>query len=247
MNDVTVQQTRKRILLGAILWVLCLQFFVAERVVAHAFTPEYSFAYGYISDLGTTDCDMTAEFPACSPRHLYMNFAFMAQGVFMAAGALATRRAFNAHVGFTVATTAILLSGVSILWMGLAPVSIAHNLHVAMMNLHLLLGGLGVLLYAVMLFVRPGEIPPLAVGSLFFGVPISLAAILVASGNVHLWDRVGFPQGMVQRVASYGIPLWLITMGIVLLARKGREAPRRKGIYLPPPPPPRMREDAIQR
>lgn len=243
MTEATNQITRKRILIGAILWILCLQFFIFERIVAARYFPSYNFNHQLISDLGDTTCSLNISPIICSQRHVLMNLSFLIQGVLMCAGALLVRRAFTSRIAFNVATGALLASGVGVFWMGAAPADIATQLHNIVMNLYLLAGGLGVLIFAVMLFTVPGEMPILGIISIVTGGAIFLGSVLTATNGGRSVERLGMPQGFAQRLAGYGIPIWLAIMGIGLLLRRGREAPPVPGIYLPPPPPPRMRDD----
>lgn len=244
MTEETPKETRKRILIGAVLWLLCLQFFVAEQIAAHAFYPPYSFLYQLISDLGSTRCGMEVLPPTCSPHHVYLNLSLALQGLLIAVGVLGVRRSFNARFGFHAATTLLLLSGVFVFWMGATPLNLAHQLHMAVSNLYLLCGGAAILLFGGMMFTEPAERPILGLVSLLAGVPIFVAAVLMATNAAPIWERVGLSQGIVQRVSAYGIPLWLAMMGIALLGTRGRVAPPLRGIYLPPPPPPRMKADS---
>ena len=66
----------------AVLWCLCVQFFVAEQIARLGWTLPYSFARNYISDLGATVCTSLV----CSPRHALMNASFVLQGLLIAGG-----------------------------------------------------------------------------------------------------------------------------------------------------------------
>ena len=55
---------------GAFLWLLCLQFFVAEQIARMGWTGHYSMRADFISDLGAT-----------SSLHWVMNGSFVLQGL----------------------------------------------------------------------------------------------------------------------------------------------------------------------
>lgn len=59
------------------LWMACLQFFLAEQVVRFGWTLPYSFARNYVSDLAATACSAQV----CSPWHALMNCSFVLQGL----------------------------------------------------------------------------------------------------------------------------------------------------------------------
>jgi hypothetical protein len=70
--------TANRLRLGALLWLLTLQFFVVETVAQLRGQGPYSRADDVISDLGT----------AHSPAHTLMNLSFVVQGALIIGGAL---------------------------------------------------------------------------------------------------------------------------------------------------------------
>jgi len=85
---------RTRAVVGGLLWVLAIvQYFLAQLVVAAAWSTPYSLQDNYISDLGNTDCGMFA-LPhgqptyVCSPSHGLMNLSFITLGVLAIAGAI---------------------------------------------------------------------------------------------------------------------------------------------------------------
>lgn len=241
MNVTASQQTRKRILIGAVLWLCCLQFFACEWFTAARYYPIYAYSYQLISDLGVVNCSLNIKPVICSQRHLFMNLSFMLLGGLMAGGAVLIRRSFNERIGFNFATAAMLAAGVGVFWMGAAPADVATQLHSIFLNIYMLCGSLAVLLYGVMLFFVPGEMPILGLVSVLTGIPMFTAGLLIATGGTQTLERQGLPQGVIQRIDVYGVLLWQAAVAIVLLVRKGREAPPMPPIYLPPPPPPRMK------
>ena len=50
--------TDKYPLLGPLVWVLSVQYFLVQLIVAAAWHPPYSWAHNLISDLGNTACGM---------------------------------------------------------------------------------------------------------------------------------------------------------------------------------------------
>lgn len=86
------------VLLGAILWILSLEFFVGQAVAQSAWHTPYSMLTNSISDLGNTACGtwppasvnlarpgLSASY-VCSPRHAVMNVSFIVAGVLILLG-----------------------------------------------------------------------------------------------------------------------------------------------------------------
>src|SRR3954469_20961189 len=86
-NDDTTRAIRR----GAIVWVLAIQFFVAQLIVQLAWPTSFSLRTNYISDLGNTACgpypDGDRIMYVCSPWHALMNASFIALGVIILVGA----------------------------------------------------------------------------------------------------------------------------------------------------------------
>lgn len=85
-----MDRARTRIALAGAAWLLAgLIFVIAEAVAAMQFTPGYSYALNYISELGVTGCTgMLGGVQACSPLADVMNAAFIASGLLFGAGAV---------------------------------------------------------------------------------------------------------------------------------------------------------------
>lgn len=71
-------------------WLLAgLVFLIAEGVAAMRFTPGYSYATNFISELGVVGCvDKPGGVQACSPLGEMMNAAFMASGLLFGLGVI---------------------------------------------------------------------------------------------------------------------------------------------------------------
>ena len=80
---------RRTVCAGAALWIAGpVTYLVFEGIAAEAFTPAYSYAQNYISDLGITVQGMSSGRLIDSPRAAWMNTAFCVQGVSFLAGAI---------------------------------------------------------------------------------------------------------------------------------------------------------------
>src|SRR3981081_1007958 len=98
---VAVNRSRLSLQAGAVLGISAAFIFLAlEAITAAAVLPSYSYANGFISDLGV---------PAWSPRAALMNAAFWIQGLLFLTGAILIATAFRGAWLFVVlaATNAV--------------------------------------------------------------------------------------------------------------------------------------------
>ena len=193
---------------GAILWVLCLQYFVAEAIVAQGYCGPYNLPTNYISDLGARTCAKV-----CSPLHPLMNASFLLQGVLIAGGALAVRRIFPRSSMFTAALVCIAASAAGVILVGLYPEDSGSPWHNNGAAENFLLSNLGMVLAGLAL--RPVA-PARAFYSLASGL-IGLAGLALLAVKADL----GLGIGTVERITAYPFPLWLGVTGLWLLRRAG--------------------------
>jgi hypothetical membrane protein len=179
-----------RLRLGAIAWLLTLQFFVVETIAQSRWPVPYSRVHRVISDLGT----------ALSPAATLMNVSFVVQGVLIAAGALLLRPALRG-VAARLVTVLLCASGLGVLLVGLFPSDSAHTMHGIGAVLHLVGGGLG--LIALAYGVRPRS-EALGTALALLGLVATAATVFYLAGVV---DLVG--EGGIERFAAYPIPIGL--------------------------------------
>ena len=195
--------------------MLCVQFFVAEQVVRHAWQLPYRFALNYVSDLGAVHCDAVV----CSPLHGVMNASFVLQGVLIGGGAMLLRRRFSPQPAYTVAFGLLVVCGLGVLTVGLAPEDVRNGLHVAGATAHFIAGGLAMLTLGVLLL---RDARRRALGgwlSVAMGLAVLGATALLGLRSTPVWASFGLGVGAVERVAAYGIPLWMMGMGAALRGR----------------------------
>jgi hypothetical membrane protein len=198
--------------LGALAWVLAIQFFIAQAIVQSAWATPYSLAANYISDLGNTTC---GPYPAgsgpyvCSPWHVLMNASFILLGASILLGAILTRRAFPPGRISAAGLLLVALAGPGLVLVGLFPedVNIApHSLGAAAQFIS---GGLGMVVLGIAL-VAAHRHPLLAGYSIVSGLVGLLATGLFVAGQY-----LGLGIGGMERVAAYALPLWMIVAGAV--------------------------------
>ncbi len=203
----------RAIWLGSIIWLLAVQFFIAQAVVQSAWTTPFSLTQNFISDLGNTTC---APYPldsnsyVCSPWHAWMNASFIVLGLTILFGGVLLRTAFPRGLARLVGLTLLLLAGVGIIAVGLFP----ENENIALHRLgaagHFVLGNLGMAVLGSALLQAKGR-QAVAVYSIVSGVVGLLATALFITDHY-----LGLGIGGMERVAAYPLPLWLSLTGLSL-------------------------------
>jgi hypothetical membrane protein len=200
---------------GALAWVVSVQFFITQVVVATAWPRHFSLSTDYISDLGNTFC---GAYPAgsthtvCSPWHLAMNTSFLVLGVTMIIGAWLTRDAFPRGWVRELAMTLFTLAGIGVFVVGVYPENTDNAKHVLGAGLNFVAGNIAMIVYGLALAQRPSERGLIAVFSLFAGGIGMLATLLFVSGHF-----LGIGLGGMERVAAYPMTVWQIVIGVALL------------------------------
>jgi hypothetical membrane protein len=187
---------------GAVLWLCCFQFFVAEQIARLGWLGHYSMAVNYISDLGA----------ARSPLHWVMNGSFVLQGLLIFFGALWVR-------GYFPWLTRVLLAiaGIGVLVVGLFPEDGNARMHVAGAIAHFLGGNLAMVVLGVAWIRRSASNPEARWNSwlTFAAGSVGLLATIALgfrTSPAWTWDT-----GTVERMAAYPLPLWLSATGYLLL------------------------------
>ena len=206
-------------LAGAAWGAAAITYVASEAITAMAFSPTYSYAENYISDLGVPACGtLFAGRPICSPLHLLMNVDFVLQGVLFLAGGIIAARALSGLARWPLLACAA-LNGIGITLVGLFPeTSGVQGLH-----------GLGALL-AIVFGNATGFVSAFAFRSL--GLPrvhravslvlpllaaVAFAALLAARGRT---DALLVPDGVWERISVYAITAWELVTAWCMMAWK---------------------------
>ncbi len=191
----------------------CAQFFIVEAIAAHAWTPPYSYARNYISDLGAVHC---AAFPpgspmlVCSPLHVLMNASFVVQGLLIAGGALLVRGMLARDRLTTVGLSLVALAGAGVLVVGLAPEDAHIAVHLLGASAHLVAGNVGLIVVGFTLFkVSRGWLGRVWIAAGLIGL---IGAQLLIN---HTF--LGLGVGGMERVGIYPLPLCLAVTGALWL------------------------------
>lgn len=203
---------------GAVLWICCLQYFVAEAVAIGGWPGAYSLRRNYISDLGAVGCHVSAggltvgTEQLCSPLHGLMNASFLLQGLLIVGGALLVRFAFPKGALWALALLLIGASGIGVFIVGLAPEDVAPLPHLVGAVENFLCCNAGMALMGVALLRRRRASRILGLVSLAAGV-VGLLGFVLLAAQVYL----GLGVGGMERVVAYPFPIWLAGMGVLLL------------------------------
>jgi hypothetical membrane protein len=214
---------------GAVLWILALEFFAGQAVAQAAWRTPYSLLTNSISDLGNTACGtwppasvnlarlgLSASY-VCSPRHWVMNASFIAAGVLIMAGLYLTRSQWPRRRLTAWAVTLLAVAGVGKIIVGLVPENTVILLHLLGASLGILCALIGILLLGLATWsTRRG----VAVTSLVLALTGLLGAVITKAATSGLRD-----YGLAERLTESAIFAWLALMGLVfLLAHRPRPA-----------------------
>ncbi|MFN2465443.1 MAG: DUF998 domain-containing protein [Candidatus Dormibacteria bacterium] len=205
----TRQRDQRVLLVGAVCWILTVEYFIAQPVVAAAWPIPYSYLHNYISDLGNTGCGKHV----CSPLHALMNAAFIAVGLLTAAGAALARRGLPRGWLATASMVLLGLSAIGVIVVGFAPDNVAPMPH---------------------LVAAIAQVPPkfmamalLATGTWrsqrHIALFTSVCGVLAVVGSLLYLFRLdsGLGVGGVERLALDPFTIWTMGLGWMLL--RGRD------------------------
>ena len=209
-----------RVKLGAVAWILSLQFFVIQGVAQSAWTTPFSLAHNMISDLARETCGPLVRAPgidvACSPWHALMNASIILNGILIPLGVLWTRSWWPKHRAMTIALAMIALTAPGHFLVGLFPSDTGPLGHLLGAGSILALGNPGMVIGGLAAWrERRGN----AIASLVLGLT-GIAGTLLFLSVIDL----GIGLGGMERVAFYPLTLWCGFQGIAI----ARESLRQK-------------------
>jgi len=201
-----------RVKLGAVAWILSLQFFVIQGVAQSAWTTPFSLAHNMISDLARETCGPLVRAPgidvACSPWHALMNASIILNGILIPLGVLWTRSWWPKHRAMTIALAMIALTAPGHFLVGLFPSDTGPLGHLLGAGSILALGNPGMVIGGLAAWrERRGN----AIASLVLGLT-GIAGTLLFLSVIDL----GIGLGGMERVAFYPLTLWCGFQGIAI-------------------------------
>src|SRR5665213_3078509 len=102
-------------LVGPAVWMLSIQYYVIQAIVALHYIPSYSIRSNTISDLGNSSCGIYSGRAVCSPLHNLMNASFILLGVTMATGSLLIYQEFKESMAILAGFSLMAIAGLGTL------------------------------------------------------------------------------------------------------------------------------------
>jgi hypothetical membrane protein len=195
--------------LGAVFWLLTGEFLIAQFWAQSAYRG-YSLTDMDISLLGVTVCNSAVTGYGCSPLHLVFNGGMMLSGLLVILGAWLTRRLWPAGP-LTVAALCLLAagSGIGNLLVGLFPVDVFLEGHLAGAVLTLFVACLGILALAAVTW-------PANRAFALYSLATALLS-LAAFGAYMLEFYLGLGRGVIERIGAWSHTLWYVVTGALIL------------------------------
>lgn len=208
--------------LASIIWILAVQFFVAQAVVQSAWTTPFSLKENFISDLGNTTCGpypVDSNSYVCSPWHAWMNASFVLLGLIILSGVALGRSAFPPGWLSVSGLVILSLAGIGIILVGLFPENENIALHRVGAAGHFVLGNLAMAVLGIALTGGNQLGAGLAASRPAFAIFSIVSGVVgLVSTALFITDHyLGLGIGGMERVAAYPLPLWLIVAGISFL------------------------------
>jgi hypothetical membrane protein len=195
-------------LLGSILWILNIQYFIAQFFVALDWPKPYSVLRNTISDLGNTACGSYRDGLVCSPSHGWMNASFVALGLSMSLGSTLMYRQCARSAASAIGFGFMFLAGLGTALVGIFPENTASMIHIIGAALPFLVGNLALMILGFTL-----RMPR----TLRYYTIISGLAALVALLLFLTHTYLGLGIGGMERITAYPQTIWLIVFGIYSL------------------------------
>lgn len=199
--------------LGAILYVSCLQYYVVQVLVGRQWRPHFSWSRNTISDLGNTVCGRWDGRPLCSPQHNLMNLSFVLLGASMLIGSLLIGHVYRNQRGASMGFGCMEIAGAGVALVGLFPENSVPALHGLGATLSFVFGNVSIVVLGCSLRL------PLALR--VFSVALGVLA-LVALVAYESSQSVGLGHGGLERVVAFPQSVWLIVIGVSMLASSCR-------------------------
>jgi hypothetical membrane protein len=216
-------------MLGPVLYVTGMQYFAVQFLVALRWPKPYSLSRDTISDLGNTSCGIWNGRYVCSPLHDLMNGSFIVLGVTMLLGSLLMFRQYGKGRIAAAGFTAMGLSGLGVIIVGIFPENSVPALHGLGSVLPFTLGNAALTAMALSL-----AMPPL----LRLCVSLSGVAALLALTVYASSHYLGFGEGGIERAVAYPQTICLAVIGCYLIAvpQSGRSRTARTSLEAIAPP-----------
>lgn len=197
-------------LLGSILWIICIQYFVVQFIAAAAYVGQFSWTQNTISDLGNTACAVYGGRYVCSPQYALMNASFILLGITQLLGALLLY-SVNKSVQNLLGYGCLVMAGVGTIIVGLYPENVIGPMHALGAALPFVLGNI-----AMIVLANKSKFPTWLKYYSILGGSIGLVALVLFMTKNFL----GIGLGGMERVVAYPQTFWMIVVGMYYLIRQ---------------------------
>lgn len=192
-------------LLGPVLWITSIQYFIIQIIVARSWPVNYNFLDNTISDLGNTVCGSYNGRFICSPLFWLMNISFFVLGSTMFFGSCLMYYEFSKSRRSAVGFSCMAVAGLGSILVGLFPENTISFMHILGASLPFLLGNIGMIVLGKTLDVSRS----LRYFTLLSGMTGLVSLVLFL---VHYYLGLGI--GGMERVVAYPQTVWLIIFGL---------------------------------
>jgi hypothetical membrane protein len=199
--------TDKYPLIGPTFWIISIQYFIIQFIVARGWPVAYSIKENAISDLGNSACGMYGARFVCSPYYTWMNVSFIVLGATMIAGSTLIYQEFKKSTTDKIAFVLMALAGLGTILVGLFPENTIAFLHFAGAILPFMLGNIALIIFGFSL----GFGNKFKIYTIFSGV-IALVALILFVTHTYL----GLGLGGMERLVAHPQTIWLIAFGIYM-------------------------------
>ena len=196
-------------LLGPLIYVLAIQYYCVQIIVAAAWNPPYNWFRNVISDLGNTACGTYV----CSPLHGLMNASFIMLGLTMTIGSLLIYQEFKENKASLIGFSLMMIAGAGTILVGLFPENTVHVLHTFGALLPFLFGNISLIVLGDSLRL-PTPFRVITIGA---GGVALVAFVLYVSGQY-----LGLHGGGMERLVAYPQAFWLIAFGAYMSRKEYR-------------------------
>ena len=190
-------------LLGSVLWLSTIQFFITQIIVAFAWSnPPYSWDRMTISELGATICGQVDGRYMCSPMHSLMNGSFVVLGLAMFIGSvLLYLKLRRSRAGFTL----MAIAGAGAMMVGFVPMDTIYWLHIVGADTAFLLGNIALIVFGLTLGLPN-----------WFKWYSIVSGIIALLGLVLFFTHTHFLLGLggMERVVAYPMVAWMFVFAV---------------------------------
>jgi hypothetical membrane protein len=198
-------------LIGPTFWIVSIQYFITQILVAAGWPTDFSLTLNPISDLGNTECGEYAGRYVCSPYYTWMNASFIVLGATMIAGSSLIYQQFKKNLGTAIGFSFMALAGLGTILVGIFPENSIGDLHWIGAALPFVLGNIGIITLGFSLALPKW----FKYFSIFSGF-IALTALVFFYSDNYL----GLGIGGMERIVAYPQTIWLIVFGIYMSERR---------------------------